>query len=80
MISGENREFTTIRCATGEDGPTLYAGYRGEEFVDVDTLDGWAERLKVKRSTAQFYASPAYHRRAEGGRRLALYRLEEGGE
>jgi hypothetical protein len=52
--------------------------YRGDEFIDVGTLDELSKRLNKKRETLRFYTTPIYHNRCKiGKKRLLLYKLEE---
>ncbi len=56
-----------------------YALYRGDELLDIGTLDEIAERRGVKPETIYFYSTPSYQRRIRNeNRRLFAVRVEEG--
>ena len=56
---------------------SLFALYRGDEFVDVGTKKELAERMGVRTETIGFLASPTNARRNRSGDRLMAYRIEE---
>ena len=49
----------------------IYVVYKDDEVVDIGTKEELSERMHVKKQTIAFYASPACHRRAGGGRMVA---------
>ena len=59
---------------------TVYALYRGDEFVDVGTKRELAARRHVSAETIAHMASPVTHKRAAGheGTRVLAYRIEMG--
>ena len=42
---------------------TEYALYKGENLLDIGTLDELQKKYKVKRETLYFYQSPAHRKR-----------------
>lgn len=56
--------------------PKQYALYRGDEFVDVGTVQELAERHGVKPSTIRIMATPSHHKDATENKTVA-YRLED---
>lgn len=46
---------------------TLYALYRGDEFIDIGTRYELAEMIGVTPQTISFYASPTYQKRTKNG-------------
>lgn len=43
-----------------------YALYKGDEFIDLGTVDHLAKRLNVKENTIRFYSYPTYQKRTKG--------------
>ena len=44
----------------------IYALYKGDEFIDIGTIDYLANLLKVTKKTIMFYSSPTYLKRTKG--------------
>ena len=49
-----------------------YAVYKGDELLDMGTLEYLSEKFKIKRKSLLFYQSPTYRKRTseKKGRRL----------
>lgn len=48
-----------------------YALYKGDELLDMGTLEYLSKKFNVKKESLLFYQSPAYKKRtSEKGRRL----------
>ena len=57
---------------------SMFALYRGDEFVDVGTAEEIAKRLGCKPDTIRFYATPSYQKRLKDGDNLLIaVRIEE---
>lgn len=41
----------------------IYALYKGDNFIDIGTLEYLANKLGVKRKTIYFYSTPSYFKR-----------------
>lgn len=54
---------------------SIYAVYKGEEFLDVGTIPELAERLNVIINTVVFWTSKKYHQRI-GDNAKKAYKLE----
>ena len=50
----------------------VYALYKGDELLDIGTLEYLSRKFNIKKRTLLFYQSPAYKRRTseKKGRRL----------
>lgn len=60
-----------------KQSPTEYALYKGDEFIDLGTLDEIAQRQNKRKQTLQFIATPAYKKRsAKSTNPLILIRLD----
>lgn len=57
--------------------PGLYALYKGDDLLDVGTVRELAERSGKSEKCIRCLAAPSYIRKAEGGNRLAVYRVED---
>lgn len=57
--------------------PSLYALYKGDEFIDVGTLEELAERRHVNIKRMKDMASPSYHKRVNQDRSTLAYKIEE---
>lgn len=59
--------------------PSLYALYRGDEFLDVGTKRELAARHHVKPSTIAYMATGAHRRRCAGHEdtRVMAYRIDD---
>jgi len=42
---------------------SIYALYRGDEFIDLGTLEELEKRLNINKNTIYFYSTPAYKKR-----------------
>lgn len=42
-----------------------YALYKGDEFIDLGTIEEIAKRLKVAPKTVQYFGTPAYKRKGK---------------
>lgn len=58
---------------------SMFALYKGDEFIDLGTRKELAARHGIKPNTITFMASPAYAKRIEGREDayLKAYRVEE---
>ena len=54
---------------------TLYALYRGDEFVDVGTARELARRRHVKADSIRYLASAAYMRKSHAGDCVIAYNV-----
>lgn len=54
----------------------LYAIYRGDEFIDLGTLEELAERRHVRVDSIRFLASPSNFKKGNIEKRLAAYVIE----
>ena len=58
-----------------------YAVYRGDEFVDLGTLDYLSNVLGIARRTLQFLKSPSGRKRINGERHgIIIIKIEDGDE
>lgn len=53
----------------------IYAAYKGDTFLIVDTLEAVAKFLNVKKDTVLFYASPAAQKRNKSGDNIHVFRV-----
>ena len=54
-----------------------YALYKGDEFIDLGTIEEIAKRLKVAPKTVRYFSTPAYKRKGKDDtNRKVLIRLE----
>lgn len=56
---------------------TIYGLYKGDEFLDVGTDEELANKLGVKKSTIQYYASPANKKRNKYDNFIVAVRFKE---
>ena len=42
-----------------------YALYKGDEFIDLGTIEEIAKRLKVAPKTVRYFSTPAYKRKGK---------------
>lgn len=54
----------------------IYAVYKGDEFLDLGTVEELVERFKVRKETVWFWNSPSNKRRAKKKRKIAI-KIEE---
>ena len=60
---------------------TIYAMYRGDNFIDLGTLDYLSKKFKVKKKTIGFYCSLAYKKRLKDySNAIWIIRLENENE
>jgi len=56
---------------------TIYALYRGDEFIDLGTADELAKKRGVSKNTIQFLASPIYKKRHNNSDKVIFaYKIE----
>lgn len=54
-----------------------YAVYRGDQFIDIGTLEELATRLNKKSRTLYFYSTPTYHKRIKNSdKSLVLFKID----
>ena len=57
---------------------SCHAVYRGDEFVDLGTLEELSQRLNMTRKFLQWLKSPTAHKRINGDRNgLIVIKIEE---
>jgi len=57
---------------------SMFAVYRGDEFVDVGTAEQIAKRIGCKPDTIRFYATPSYQARLKDkDNRLIAVRIDK---
>lgn len=54
----------------------IYCVYKGEEFIDVGTLEELSKRLKIKSESLRWMSTPSALKRNKGDR-LQVYKLNE---
>lgn len=54
---------------------TIFALYKGDEYLDMGTAQELANKLEVKTETIKFYATPTNHKRNPNG--LVAIRVED---
>lgn len=55
-----------------------YALYKGDEFIDIGTLEELAKKLNVSTKTIRYYKTPAYKRKGkEDANRKVLIRIDD---
>ena len=55
--------------------PNCFAIYKGDEFIDLGTLEYLASSLGVRKETILFYSTPTYKRRIKKNG-LIVFRVE----
>lgn len=56
---------------------SVYAVYKGDEFVDVGTIDELSSRLNKKKDFLRWLSYPTAHKRtAYDGNKMLLYKLD----
>lgn len=53
-----------------------YAIYKGDDFIELGTVDYLANKLGVKRDTVKFWSMPSYRKRIKGTALIAI-RIED---
>lgn len=57
---------------------SIFAAYRGDEFVDVGTAEELSESLGLTFATVYSMATPSHHRKNRGSRGgVMIYRIGE---
>lgn len=51
---------------------SIYAIYKGDEFLDLGTVEEMAKKFNVKKETITFWASPANKRRIKNKGKVAV--------
>lgn len=54
----------------------MYALYKGDTFIDLGTKEYLAQKLKVKKSSIEFYMTPT-HRKRTGDNGWIVIKIEE---
>ena len=49
-----------------------YALYKGDDFIDLGTIEELSRRLNIKKDTLYFYKSGVYKRRHIGGKNARI--------
>lgn len=57
--------------------PSLYAIYKGDEFIDLGTIAELAERRHVRAERIRDMARPSYHRKVNEETSVLAYKIEE---
>lgn len=64
-----------------EGDQSCYAVYRGDEFIDLGTLEELSKSLGILKRTLQFMKSPSYKKRMKNYEKfMIIYKIEEDGE
>lgn len=58
----------------------IYAAYKGEKPLIVDTLDKVAEYLGITEQSVRWYTYPASQKRSDGTDRIYIFKFKECGE
>lgn len=56
---------------------SIYTIYRGDEFIDVGTLNELSQRNNVSIATLQFKATPTYVKRTKYKNTIRVYKVNE---
>ena len=60
---------------------SIYAIYKGDDFVDLGTLEELSKNIGILKKTLQFMKSPSYKKRMKKyDRFMMIYKIEEDGE
>lgn len=51
---------------------SVYAIYKGDEFLDLGTTEEMAKKFNVKKETITFWASPAHKKRVKNKGKVAV--------
>lgn len=58
--------------------PVIYAIYRGDKFIDLETKYQLAEKLNVSPKTINYYSTPMYKKRVKNyEKRLLAIKVED---
>lgn len=57
-------------------GRSEFALYKGEDLIEIGTIEELAELLNVKKETIKFYGYKSYMKRAKKGNRKVLVKLD----
>ena len=60
-----------------ENVQIIYGLYKGDEFLDVGTAEELANKLGVKKTTIQYYATPSCKRKVKNTKSIVAVKFKE---